>query len=300
LHGLDNRPFGVDQITWITKAAAVCCSKAVFRLPHRALPHSQIRESSAQQNHNRFTRLNNFLDWLLENELRDRNKTGQRFVASMSHELRTPLNAIIGLTEMMVSDAARFGTEKALEPLQRVNRAETHLLGHGLRCDGGERAGQGLGVHGAPTERHTILTSRADELFRVRDQAPNGGEQRLKQTGHQDEVLTLDISELLQSELKSVVRRSWPSGQRQKTDAGEFPRLLRSRRQRPRRSRTAEKRDELATRDHSITSSAIASSRSGTVSPSVLATLRLITNSNFVDCITGNSAGFSPLMMRPA
>src|SRR5262249_38734358 len=63
-HGLDNRPFGVDQITWITKAAAVCCSKAVFRLPHRALPHSQIRESSAQQNHNRFTRFNNFLDWL--------------------------------------------------------------------------------------------------------------------------------------------------------------------------------------------------------------------------------------------
>src|SRR5262249_54445207 len=64
-HGLDNRPFGVDQITWITKAAAVCCSKAVFRLPHRALPRSQIRESSAQQNHNRFTRFNNFLDWLL-------------------------------------------------------------------------------------------------------------------------------------------------------------------------------------------------------------------------------------------
>src|SRR5262249_7648998 len=34
-----------------------------------------------------------------------------QFVASMSHELRTPLNAIIGLTEMMVKNAARFGTE---------------------------------------------------------------------------------------------------------------------------------------------------------------------------------------------
>jgi signal transduction histidine kinase len=43
----------------------------------------------------------------------------------MSHELRTPLNAIIGLTEMMVSNAARFGTDKALEPLRR---AGTHLL----------------------------------------------------------------------------------------------------------------------------------------------------------------------------
>jgi signal transduction histidine kinase len=52
-----------------------------------------------------------------------------QFVASMSHELRTPLNAIIGLTDMMVSHAPRFGTEKAQEPLQRVHRAGTHLLG---------------------------------------------------------------------------------------------------------------------------------------------------------------------------
>jgi signal transduction histidine kinase len=52
-----------------------------------------------------------------------------QYVASMSHELRTPLNAIIGLTEMMVTNAARFGTEKALEPLNRVHRAGTHLLG---------------------------------------------------------------------------------------------------------------------------------------------------------------------------
>src|SRR5262249_42705169 len=52
-----------------------------------------------------------------------------QFVASMSHELRTPLNAIIGLTDMLVTNAGRFGTEKAQEPLQRVNRAGTHLLG---------------------------------------------------------------------------------------------------------------------------------------------------------------------------
>jgi signal transduction histidine kinase len=51
-----------------------------------------------------------------------------QFLASMSHELRTPLNAIIGLTEMMVTNAARFGTEKALEPLRRVNAAGGHLL----------------------------------------------------------------------------------------------------------------------------------------------------------------------------
>jgi signal transduction histidine kinase/CheY-like chemotaxis protein len=52
-----------------------------------------------------------------------------QFLASMSHELRTPLNAIIGLTEMIVTNAAKFGAEKVLEPLRRVNAAGTHLLG---------------------------------------------------------------------------------------------------------------------------------------------------------------------------
>jgi GAF domain-containing protein len=72
----------------------------------------------------------------LFNEIQDKSRQLQlasenksQFVSSMSHELRTPLNAIIGLTEMLVKNAARFGTEKAQEPLQRVNRAGTHLLG---------------------------------------------------------------------------------------------------------------------------------------------------------------------------
>jgi signal transduction histidine kinase len=52
-----------------------------------------------------------------------------QFLASMSHELRTPLNAIIGLAEMMHGDAPRFGTEKAQEPLRRVQNAASHLLG---------------------------------------------------------------------------------------------------------------------------------------------------------------------------
>jgi signal transduction histidine kinase len=68
-------------------------------------------------------------------EIQDKNRQLQlasenksQFLSSVSHELRTPLNAIIGLTEMMVTNAARFGTEKALEPLRRVNAAGTHLL----------------------------------------------------------------------------------------------------------------------------------------------------------------------------
>ena len=55
-------------------------------------------------------------------------RTKSSFLANMSHELRTPLNAIIGLTDMMVTNSERFGTEKAVEPLRRVHRAGKHLL----------------------------------------------------------------------------------------------------------------------------------------------------------------------------
>jgi signal transduction histidine kinase len=61
-------------------------------------------------------------------QLAEASERKSQFLASMSHELRTPLNAIIGLTEMMVTNAGRFGTEKAQEPLRRVNAAGTHLL----------------------------------------------------------------------------------------------------------------------------------------------------------------------------
>jgi signal transduction histidine kinase len=72
----------------------------------------------------------------LFDEIQDKNRQlaeasehKSQFVSGVSHELRTPLNAIIGLTDMLVTNAARFGTEKAKEPLQRVHRAGTHLLG---------------------------------------------------------------------------------------------------------------------------------------------------------------------------
>src|SRR5262245_19224392 len=74
-------------------------------------------------------------------------------------------------------------------------------------------------------------------------------------------------------------------------------RPLRPRRERP-RSGAAEQRDERAPL-HSITSSAVASSLSGTVRPSILAVEALITSSNLLDCTTGKSAGFAPLRMRP-
>src|SRR5262245_13213257 len=76
-----------------------------------------------------------------------------------------------------------------------------------------------------------------------------------------------------------------------------FRRLLRSRRDRPRRC-AAESQDEIAP-SHSITSSAATRSLSGTVRPSILAVEALMTSSNLLACTTGSSAGLAPLRMRP-
>jgi PAS domain S-box-containing protein len=65
---------------------------------------------------------------IARDEAEEASRTKSSFLANMSHELRTPLNAIIGLTELLCDNAARFGTEKALEPLRRVLRAGRHLL----------------------------------------------------------------------------------------------------------------------------------------------------------------------------
>src|SRR5215831_6912474 len=75
-------------------------------------------------------------------------------------------------------------------------------------------------------------------------------------------------------------------GGAQESDGRQLPRLLRARRERPRRSRAAEQRDEVAPRYHSITSSARASSDGGMVRPIALAVVRLMTSSNLVGCST--------------
>src|SRR5262245_14104999 len=79
------------------------------------------------------------------------------------------------------------------------------------------------------------------------------------------------------------------------TDPPHAITLLRPRRGGPRRA--AEQRHELAAsqaRDHSITSSARASSVGGTSRPSAVAVIRLMTRSYLVGCSTGRSVGLAP------
>src|SRR5262249_56410306 len=75
--------------------------------------------------------------------------------------------------------------------------------------------------------------------------------------------------------------------------------LLRGRRERP-CGRAADERDDFPASDHSMTSSARASSVGGTSRPSIIAVAKLMTSSNLLACMIGKSAGFAPLSMRPA
>src|SRR5262245_1210433 len=111
-----------------------------------------------------------------------------------------------------------------------------------------------------------------------------------------DEVAALLVAVFTQALEQRVIKTFMSVGD--KSHPPNFARLLRVRRERPRHCHTAEQRDEL-TALHSITSSAVASSLSGTVRPSIRAVSALITSSNFDDCATGKSVVFVPLRMRP-
>src|SRR5262249_41200808 len=95
---------------------------------------------------------------------------------------------------------------------------------------------------------------------------------------HRD-VLTFDVAGFVEALMERghvALRGLGRSGIDEAHD--RHRRLLRARRERPRR-RAAEERDERAA-PHSITSSAIAKTPGGIVRPSALAALRLITSSN--------------------
>jgi signal transduction histidine kinase len=57
------------------------------------------------------------------------NRGKSQFLATMSHELRTPLNAIAGYTELLSMELRGPVTDAQREDLERIHRAQHHLLG---------------------------------------------------------------------------------------------------------------------------------------------------------------------------
>src|SRR5262245_33532797 len=107
-------------------------------------------------------------------------------------------------------------------------------------------------------------------------------------------ILALDVARFIQALPEGDHPRSRFGFRQSSADDPDHRhrRLLRSRRQRPRR-RAAEQRDERAAL-HSMTSSARCCKNHGTSSPSAFAALRLMTSSNLTGRSTGKSAGFAP------
>ena len=115
-------------------------------------------------------------------------------------------------------------------------------------------------------------------------------------------VLTLDIADRFQTiaECAQAIRNRVGRSDPQKPDDGHR-RLLRARRERPRRS-AADQRDEIAAFDlpaHSITSSARNMIDGGICTPRAFAVARLITNSNLLGWSTGSSDGLAPFKSLP-
>jgi adenylate cyclase len=113
---------------WVVAAAPKIYGRLFFKnLARRQESYADLEQQVALRTRELSVALHQLEEKERQLELANLHKS--QFVASMSHELRTPLNAIIGLTEMMFTNTARFGTENAVEPLRRVQRAGTHLLG---------------------------------------------------------------------------------------------------------------------------------------------------------------------------
>src|SRR5262249_10281824 len=149
--------------------------------------------------------------------------------------------------------------------------------------------------------------ARGDNAVRQDDVDPSihQGHRKLRQTGDISVAPLRDQHEIAPlhpaatgkpaQECPEVALGRWCSPQ--EADPSHPLALLRARRERARSHRAAKQRDELAAL-HSITSSASASSLSGTSRPSTLAVLRLMTNSNLTGASTGKSAGLAPFRMR--
>ena len=221
----------------------------------------------------------------------------RRWIVGIGHD-RQSAEAGDDLAQEFEALARKFGRRErqagdvAARPRQTGDEASAKRVRHRREHDRDDR-GRLLRREDRRSRRDNDIDLEPDKL---------GGDLRetlaasLRPANLDRDGATLDPAEFAQPLHKSgdPLARGGRRLPAQKPDGRQLPRLLRARRERPRRRRAAEQRDELAPL-HSITSSAGASSVAGTLRPSALAVLRLITSSNLVGCTTGRSAGFVAL-----
>lgn len=133
------RDWTAEQIAILTDLAAAAMTEIELRAATRSANElaSQLQEQAevARQASEALQRTNEELtatsaaleDRTAEAEQASRAKSS--FLADMSHELRTPLNAISGHVQLIEMGIYGPVTEKQIDALARVSRAQHHLLG---------------------------------------------------------------------------------------------------------------------------------------------------------------------------
>src|SRR5262249_11386676 len=184
----------------------------------------------------------------------------------------------IGYPREVAGRSAEAGDETVPDRVATDGEDDGNCRG---RSPGRNRCGKGVGKDGGHLIANQLGSELGKAIILVRIPQFDGY------------IASFDIAQVVQAlaERCQAIRCRWSS--RAQPSDNRYRWLLRARRERPRSSRAAEQRDELAA-FHSITSSASCWRCKGTSRPSALAVFRLTTDSNFVGSCTGRSVGFVP------
>src|SRR5262249_33806515 len=221
--------------------------------------------------------------------------SGRIFGIEHDHQATRTRNKLAQKLEAFSSEISRLNGQAshvATRAGQACNKSGANRVRRYCKDDR-DRGRRLLGSGNRATCRQDDIHLQANKLGRQVGEAPAVP---LGPTIFEGERASITPAEFIQT-LGKHGKVRLPRGRRRHAQYADRRPILRARRERPRRCHAAEQRDEIAA-VHSITSSARASSLSGTERPNALAVATLMTNSNFSICSTGKSAGVVPLRIR--